>query len=34
MGTDTYENGVVGLHYEPLKRENAERASSFSELLV
>ncbi|WP_455854231.1 dihydrofolate reductase family protein [Ensifer canadensis] len=34
MGADTYENGVVGLHYEPLKRENAERASSFSELLV
>lgn len=34
MGADTYGNGVVGLHYEPLKRENAERAGSFSELLV
>ncbi|MGF6176008.1 dihydrofolate reductase family protein [Ensifer sp. 4252] len=34
MGTDTYENGVVGLHYEPLERENAKRAGGFSELLV
>ncbi len=34
MGTDTYANGVVGLHYEPLHGQNAERAGSFSELLA
>ncbi|OCP34532.1 dihydrofolate reductase family protein [Ensifer sp. LC163] len=34
MGAETYDNGVVGLHYEPLERENAERAGSFSKLLV
>lgn len=34
IGTDTYANGVVGLHYEPLLWQNAERAGSFSELLA
>ncbi|WP_312360024.1 dihydrofolate reductase family protein [Ensifer sp.] len=34
IGTQTYANGVVGLHYEPLKDQGAERAASFSELLV
>lgn len=34
MGTDTYANGVVGLHYEPLAQGTPGRASSFSEMLV
>lgn len=34
MGTDTYANGVVGLHYEPLAQGTRGRASSFSEMLV
>ncbi|RDL49361.1 hypothetical protein BLJAPNOD_00461 [Ensifer sp. M14] len=34
MGTDTYANGVVGLHYEPLARGKVERPGGFSELLA
>jgi len=34
LGTSSYENGVVGLHYLPRKRAGKARPDSFSELLT